>query len=522
MIALAVVAAVLLPGCAKYNTFFNAEQAFNEAEHIREERIKNGDDVTKPTSNQAQSYQATIKKCLKMMENYPGHSLTDDALFLMAKSHHRLQQYNSSIEQFELLFQNYPANPFQEESLFLQAANHMFTGNVGQSNSLLAQLSDQFPSSRFQAEAYRVQGENAYSLERWEEASESFRLFVESFPGDERSGEVGLMLGRSLWMLHEYEAAAGYLEQAAAIAVEREDLFESKLLLARCYAYLDRPDEVDELLDAITPEAEFYESQGMITVVRAENHLASEQVSDAETVLSSMPGEWLNTDVQALTGEMLGEIYLADWKLDEAAQAFRNAARNSRITSNPVRVKRLNDDLQLLNRTLDRLEGVSEQERPALLLVQANILQLSLDQPRMALELYHEVSSLAEADSLSAVRGLFGAAIVYRDHLALPDSAQAMEELLIDRYPNSPQALFLRDGPDADLYSFLMERDREQALFELAHGGGKDDIGYQGGVVERATGRETTPAQRIPRTGRYSRWRVKKLEKYAPVPTSSG
>ena len=521
LVAMAVIAA-LMSGCARYNTFYNAEQSFKEAEHIRIERIKTGDDITKPTANQTKSYQATIKKCLKMMESYPGHSLTDDALFLMGKSHHRLQQYNSSIEQFDLLFQNYPANPFQEESLFLQAANHMLTGNISQSNNYLDQLRDHYPLSRFQAEAYRVQGENSFSLERWAKASESYRLFVESFPDDERVGEVGLMLGRSLWMLHEYETAAMHLEHASAVALEREDIFESKLLQARCYVRLDRLEEVDELLDSIVAEAEFYEAQGMIAIVRAENHIAKGEPDDAEALVSNMPGEWFKGDVQALTGEILGELYLADWNLDEASKAFRNAARNSRVTNNPERVKRLNDDLQLMNQTMDRLEGVSEQDRPALLLVQANILQLSLNRPRLALDLYLEISSMAEQDTLSAVRGLYGSAAVYREHLSLPDSAAIMENRLLETFPDSPQALVLRGGAEADLYSYLMERDRERALFELAQGITSTDSSDGGVMSGPRSGDAEIPMISTPQTGRYSRWRIRKLEKNIQAFQSTG
>ncbi|MCB1150752.1 tetratricopeptide repeat protein, partial [bacterium] len=187
-----------LSGCARFNTYYNAEKAFSDAEHVREERIKTGDDVTKATNVQAEDYRRTIQKCRKLLENYPGHSLSDDCLFLMGKSHHRLQEYNASIEQLDLLFTNFPATPYAEEALFLQAANHMFNGNVDRSNDYLEQLRDRFPESRFQAEALRVRGENAFALERWETASESYAAFVDTHPDDERAGEVGLDLGQAL------------------------------------------------------------------------------------------------------------------------------------------------------------------------------------------------------------------------------------------------------------------------------------------------------------------------------------
>jgi len=522
LVVAAVATVLLMSGCARYNTFYNAEKAFKEAEHLRDEKIKAGEDISKPTAGQSQSYQLTIKKCLKLMENYPGHSLTDDALFLMGKSHHRLQQYNSSIEQFDLLFKNFPANSFMEESLYLQAANHMFTGDVARSNGFLQQLRDHYPTSRFQAEAFRVQGENAFSLERWQEARTSFTSFVETFPDDERVGEVGLMLGRSLWKLHEYDEAARRLEQVVNTIVEREDAFDAQLLLARCWIRQGRTEQADEQLNAIVTEAEVYEADGMVSVVRAENHIAKGEPEEAKRLLSTMPTEWMRGDVLPLVGEIMGELQLEAWELDEAAVNFRNASRNSRITSNPERIKRLSGDLQVFNQTIDRLEGAREEDRPSLLLTQANILSETLDRPRMALDRYLEVSTLTEQDSLSAVRGMFGAAVMYRNRLALPDSADLMESRLLETYPASPQALVLRDGSEADLYSYLLELEREQALLLVAEIAAEGPVADDSAPTSRPTVGPSMPEGDSPATGRYSRWRLRKLEWNAGLAGRSG
>ena len=77
---------VAVAGCAKYNTYYNAKKAFDEAEHVRNEAIRKHEDPPKPTGLQKPNYELSIKKAQKVLDEYPGHDLTDDALFLQAKA----------------------------------------------------------------------------------------------------------------------------------------------------------------------------------------------------------------------------------------------------------------------------------------------------------------------------------------------------------------------------------------------------------------------------------------------------
>lgn len=501
----------VLCGCARYNTFYNAEKSFGDAEHVRSERLKAGEDVVKPTNVQAEDYRRTIQKCRKLLENYPGHSLSDDALFLMGKAHHRLQEYNSSIEQLDLLSQNFPANPFQEEVLYLQAANHMFGGNVGRSNDYLEQLRAHYPASRFQAEALRVRGENAFALERWETARVSYSEFVDGHPDDERAGEVGLDLGRALWKLGEYEEAARRLEAAAPRAREREDDFQARLLRARCLIKLGEFARADSLLGAVAPEAALHGAEGMVAVGRAELQLAQGDDDGALSTLTTMPDTWQRGDVPALAGELRGALHLARWDLDQAAEQYRLAARGGRVTQDPDGVKLLDKELARYITTEDRLDAANSEQRPALLLTQANVLHFTLDRPRLALDRYLEVAEAAQTDTLSTVRGLFGAARIYRDLLGLPDSAAIYEERLIAEFPASPQALVLSEGAQLDLYAYLREREREAALLAAA-AAPEVPAPETGGPAVEPGGPEPGPTLPALEEGRRSFWRLRKLE----------
>ncbi|MBC8425505.1 hypothetical protein H8E07_15410 [bacterium] len=498
---------VLAAGCAKYNLFYNARKAYEDAERVREQRIKQGEDVSQPTSTQTGGYQLCVKKCQKLLEEYPGHGLTDDALFLMAKSYHRMQSHRMSISRLELLFQNFPSNKYMEEALFLQAANHMFIGDVKRSSEFLAQLQQQFPESKFQAEALRVGGDNAYSLERWEQGRDNYIRFLESHADDEHAPQAGYNLAYCHWMLREYQETHDRLE--AVLASELEDhklLFEVRLLQTRALSRLDRHEEAVALSEEIAPEAELYVSQGLVTLAQAENLINQGLHEEAAPLLENMPEEWQTGDVKPRLGEMLGEIYLRAWDIENAQLRYRDAVRNPRILEDPDRCQRINKALNEFVTAEQRLDGASEDDAPRYKLIEANILLFHLDRPDLALELYRDVASTAASDSASAVRGLYGATIVYRDWLALPDSAAVMYDRIVDAYPDSPQAHMLDPEGDKELYAFLMEQERLAQETRLAENG-EADVATAGEILEPVPGDVRDAGVR------FSRWRERKLRR---------
>ncbi|MDO9694467.1 MAG: tetratricopeptide repeat protein [Candidatus Latescibacteria bacterium] len=508
-VALATALLAVGAGCARFNTFYNARKAYRTAELVREDRVKQGLDPATPTPQQIQEYQRCVKKCQIILDEYPGHALTDDALFLMAQAYHRLESHRMAITQLELLISNFPATPHLEEALYLQAVSRLLVGDVAGSNNFLAQLEQAFPESEFQAEALRVGGENALALESWAEARDRFRDYLDLHAGSDEAASVGNKLALCYWELGEFEAAHGRLEAVAAAGGDKGQLFDARLLQARCLTRLGRHDEASDLIDQLKEEAELYGKDGVTALAQAEVMVARGQADEAAPLLEGLPAEWRVGEVPARLAEMLGEIYLKQWKIEEARQQFRDALRNANVLEDEQRCRRLDAELNRYLAAEQRLGTAGEDQKPALRLTMANVLLFALDRPRLALDAYLEVVAAAAQDSAAAVRGLYGAALVYRDRLSLPDSAAVLTARLQDEYPESPQAFVTREGAEGDLYAYLTGLEARRRELELAAGGPA-----QGGpgAVE-ATG----PAQERPGAppatgGRRSHWRDRKLQ----------
>jgi tetratricopeptide (TPR) repeat protein len=443
-----------LGSCVRFNTYYNANKAYKDAELIRQDREKIGEDVAEPTGAQVQLYQRSIKKCQLLMENYPGSGLTDEALFLMAKSYHRIASYRMSISKFELLFQNFPANENEEESLYLQAMNYLFIGDVGQSNSHLVKLRNRYSGSEYQADAYRVAGENSFVLEDWEKATASLESYLELDSTSEKAASAELKLAGCYWELFDYQSAVDRLLSVQDSEAKPVDLFSAKLLLGRCLIKLEKYEEVDQMLSDLHDEAEIYASGGLVTLLDAENMAAQEKWDDAAPMIENMPAEWNTGEVGIRSAELMGDIYFKQWKLEEALEQYRNATRNSSLLDNPDRTKSRKDVLERYLTADQRLDTANPEQEPALKLVQANAMLFGMERADLALPLYQQAASADSIDAISAVRGLYGVAITNRDYLGQPDSASVAIDTLLIRYPESPQAFSLRQQ-SGTLFAYL-------------------------------------------------------------------
>ena len=275
---------------------------------------------------------------------------------------------------------------------------------------------------------------------------------------------MGYQLGESLFELKDYTEAGQRLETVLAATTRRELAFKARLLLARVLIRLGRHDEAARELAVLREEAEVYKSRGDVALVEAEGLIAQGRVEEVTPLLENMPKDWRTPIVAARSADLLGRIYLRQWKLDEAGKQFRDATRNSGVLYEPLETRRLADAVSDFQAAEQALTSAKEDRQPALKLNQANALLLGIGRPRQALALYLEVADLAARDSSVAARALYGAALVYRDSLAQADSAATLLARLQQEFPRSPQAFTVRAGAEGDLLGFLLAERARRSL----------------------------------------------------------
>jgi predicted negative regulator of RcsB-dependent stress response len=498
-VATALLLALAVGGCAKYNTYYNARKSFDNAERVREDAIRRNQDPPKPSGNQKTDYESAIAKAQKVLDDYPGHSLSDDALFLRAKSYYRLESYRMSIRQFDLLFTNFPATEYLEESLYLQALNYLLIGALDRSQDYLGQLKRAFPDSRYQAEVSRVSGDNAYSMEDWEAAATAYRQYL-GLGDSARDGErVALKLAECLWKQAAFSSADSTLAEMLAKVEPGELKFRAELLRGRVLVRTGRFEQAGAILDGLDQPAAFYKAEGELALIRADLLAAGGKVDDAAALLQGMPTEWQTPEVKARAADLLAYRFLERQEYAEALEQFKSALLQKDKLDDPERTRRLNDQLRDYLAADTALADAKGERVPRLKLLQANAMLFGLDRPARAATLYSEAAADTAVDSLLAARALYGLWIAYGQRLDSPDSAAIAAAQLQERYPDSAQAREVRAEGGGNLVEFLLaEREvvqqRNLANLSESERAALEKIiaATESGVVEAVAGRLST------------------------------
>jgi TolA-binding protein len=460
---------LFLIGCAKYNTFYNAKKNFDSAERVRDEAIRKHQDPPKPVGAQKNDYDNAIRKAQKVLDEYPGHSLTDDALFLQAKSYYRLESYRMSIRKFDLLSTNFPQTPYLEEALYLTALDYLLIGALDRSQEYLDRLAKLYPKSNFQAETRKVSGDNSFALEDWAAAAENYRSYLELDSDIEERDRIGLKLAECYWELEDYVSAAEVLQEVSHNTTSADLGFRAKLLRARVHVRMGDFEVVELLLVELRDQAPIYSAQGDVLLVEAGNLIAQGKGEDASPLLENMPTEWETPIVKARAADLLGYLYLERGEWEEARTKFQTAMLKRNELEDEDRTRRLNDNLQDYLAADAALPDARPQRIPGLKLLQANAMLFGFEHPGEAADLYIQAAADTAADSTVAARALYGAYITYDQYLDNPDSAAIFARRLEDEYPESPQAFEVRSGQNSNLLGYLLARQDSQQQDRFAN-----------------------------------------------------
>ncbi len=460
---------LLAAGCAKFNTYYNAKRAFDKAEAIREDALKKHLDPPTPVGTQKVDYEMAIKKAQKVLDEYPGHGLTENALFLQGKAHHRLEAFRQSIRKLDLLFQNYPATDFMEEALYLQGLNYLLIGALDSSQDYLDRLAKNFPDSKYQAETRKVSGDNAFAMKDWEAAAISYREYLDLKGEVAERDRVGLKLAECYWELEDYYPAAEVLQEVGHNTESADLAFRSRLLRARVHVRMQDYEVVELLVAQLRDEAPIYKSEGDVLLVEAESLIAQGKAEEVAPLLQSMPTDWETPSVKARASEILGQIFLdrGDW--EDAREKFQTAMLKKDSLEDEDRVRRLNENLKDYLAADQALPDAKGARVARLKLLQANSLLFGFERPNMAATLYVEAAVDTAADSTVAARALYGAYLTYGQYLDLPDSAALHQAALEQRFPDSPQAFEARGEGGANLLGYLLEIRASQQEINLAN-----------------------------------------------------
>jgi TonB family protein len=227
LVGLLVALGIGATGCAYFNTFYNAKQAFRKA---AQETRKNR--TGKPTSVENTNYQKAIEKAAKILDMYPRSRYVDDALFMMGQSYYHIQEYLQARRKFsDLLARNRDSDLGKEAALWL-AKTDVALNDITTAEAELAELLNRNPSNRLKAESHYLLGKLGEKQKRYEEAVGYFRQSLEWASGDIKTDAL-FAVGVNLDTLGRYADAAKFFERVIKSNPEPTVLFDAEYRYAQ-------------------------------------------------------------------------------------------------------------------------------------------------------------------------------------------------------------------------------------------------------------------------------------------------
>ena len=117
-------AATLIGGCGSVNTFYNAEQAFEEGE-----RLSAGARDSLPENARA-SFERAAEKSGIILARDPGSRYADDALLLLGKSLARLERHEDAVSAFRRFVERFPDADAAAEARLRMARSERLAGDA--------------------------------------------------------------------------------------------------------------------------------------------------------------------------------------------------------------------------------------------------------------------------------------------------------------------------------------------------------------------------------------------------------
>ena len=251
------VCAALFDGCVYFNTYYNAQRYFRQAEKARKEierqRLKTArrDEDRRGQLNRRRQrsrgakdpnhlYDQAARKASKVLEKHRDSDLVDDAMFLLGRAFYWQGDYRDAARSFRDLETNFPESEYFTRARYWRGLCLESQGDEAEARSIYRALFSAASDADLAALAGMRLGEMAFEQEEYAAAIQEYRSTLENFPKADNRAELWLRLGEAAVGLEDSflfgtadEAFAEVLRESPAKEIEYRARLEQGRLLYR-------------------------------------------------------------------------------------------------------------------------------------------------------------------------------------------------------------------------------------------------------------------------------------------------
>ena len=311
-------------GCAYYNTFYNAQQYYEEAEKIRLQKEGKNIPITA-----LDKYGKTIQKCQKVLSDYPESKFRTDAFLLMAKSKFYRKDYDLAIDDIRIVTQE--GNDKQiEEAQYLRAQCKWKKGNAQTGIDELTRLLQIANSKEIQSKCHLSLAEIAQELK---DSDLAMYHLIEGARLTKNRDQKGVIYGRLAEMAfnkEDYDIAKDGYANVITNSLSKEKIENAHLQLLKILRIQKNYKAASRKIKGMLTDDKFKRIAGNLELELVQLYRAQGEISEIETRLESIVNDYPRTPVSAEAYYLLGKIYTSQkWDLNKAKEYFDQVSKES-------------------------------------------------------------------------------------------------------------------------------------------------------------------------------------------------
>lgn len=325
---------------AYYNTFYNAQKAFEEGVQALEASEAPIDrdhylPVFVPPGRAAstqQTFGQAIEKSADVLRDHPNSKWVDDALMLIGKSYFYRQNYVGAAQKFQETIAL--GSGLEGEARFWLARALLAAGQEEEvAEHLRLSLDSEATYGRWTDLMHLVRGELYVRQGRWETAATTLQRGLSGDPDPEAGARAAFLLGQVRETMGVYNAAARGFEYVNEEYQPRYELsYAARLSAIRIRGLYGDTEAALQQLRRMEYDDKFYEKRAELTLLRAEIYHAQGQANAAYEMLHALlyDDDPPSGDVEGRAHYVLGRLHQHAYDdFSRAAAHFDTAATSA-------------------------------------------------------------------------------------------------------------------------------------------------------------------------------------------------
>jgi TolA-binding protein len=314
-----------LHSCAYYNTFYNAEEYFAQAQKLTREN-----QTESVSRDEINLYSKAIEKSKKLLVRFPESKYRDDAQFIIAKAYYFKGDYLLAKRYFEDLSSLYSESPYITEVPLWIGKCLLKTGDLEMARYEASRVLKGGAERGLQADALLLMGEIAVQQDSLGVAEKYLEQVIDRSPDGFTKAQAQFQVGKMRENEKDYEGALKAYQTVSKYKPSESLKVEAIIRQTSMLKALNRDEDAVDMIQDMLLSDKFVEIRGQLEVELGKLYLVMDEIDLAEAKFKMIVEEYNKTDVAAEASFYLGELYLTKHQdYAQAKTAFTNVKTQS-------------------------------------------------------------------------------------------------------------------------------------------------------------------------------------------------